>query len=34
MSYALGDRNELFGGHPVDVEVGEQLLVTDVYLVG
>jgi hypothetical protein len=34
LSYALGERNEVFGGHALDVGVSDQLEVKGVNLVG
>jgi hypothetical protein len=34
LSYALGERNDVFGGHAVDVRVDEHLRVTAVSLAG
>ena len=34
VSYSLGERNEMFGGHAVDVELNNQLVVERVNLAG
>ena len=34
LSYALGERNEVFGGHAIDVELNDKLEIKAVNLVG